>query len=63
MTATRMALFDTARVLELCERDPVFGRAFFRQVAQVLAWRLEETRLRLSQHLHRWAGHAPQGSD
>ena len=61
---TRMALFEMARVLELCERDPTFGRAFFRQVARVLASRLDETRQRLSHHLPRWpAGHRAQGSD
>jgi CRP-like cAMP-binding protein len=61
---TRMALFDLARVLDLCERDPVFGMAFFRQVARLLASRLDETRQRLSHHLPRWPrGHPPQGSD
>jgi CRP-like cAMP-binding protein len=61
---TRMALFEIARVLELCERDPLFGTAFFRQVARVLASRLDETRQRLSHHLPRWPrGHPPQGSD
>jgi CRP-like cAMP-binding protein len=61
---TRMALFEIARVLELCERDPLFGMAFFRQVARVLASRLDETRQRLSHHLPRWpAGHRAQGSD
>jgi CRP-like cAMP-binding protein len=61
---TRMALFEMARVLELCERDPTFGMAFFRQVARVLASRLDETRQRLSRHLPRWPrGHPPQGSD
>jgi CRP-like cAMP-binding protein len=61
---TRMALFGVARVLELCELDPAFGMAFFRQVARVLAWRLDETRQRLSHHLPRWpAGQPPQGSD
>jgi CRP-like cAMP-binding protein len=61
---TRMALFEVARVLELCERDSAFGMAFFREVARVLAWRLDETRQRLSHHLPRWPhGHPPQGSD
>jgi CRP-like cAMP-binding protein len=61
---TRMALFEVARVLELCGRDPPFGMAFFRQVARLLASRLDETRQRLSHHLPRWpAGQPPQGSD
>jgi CRP-like cAMP-binding protein len=61
---TRMALFEMDRVLDLCERDLVFGMAFFRQVAQVLASRLDETRQRLSRHLPRWpGGQPPQGSD
>jgi CRP-like cAMP-binding protein len=61
---TRMALFEIARVLELCERDPLFGAAFFRQVAQVLASRLDETRQRLSHHLPRGPrGQPPHGSD
>jgi CRP-like cAMP-binding protein len=61
---TRMALFEIARVLELCERDPAFGMGFFRQVARVLASRLDETRQRLSHHLPRWpGGQRPQGSD
>ena len=61
---TRMALFEIGRVLELCERDPLFGMAFFRQVARVLASRLDETRQRLSHHLPRWPrDHPPQGSD
>jgi CRP-like cAMP-binding protein len=61
---TRMALFEIGRVLELCERDPRFGMAFFRQVAWVLAWRLDATRQRLSHHLPRWPlDHPPEGSD
>ena len=61
---TRIALFEIARVLELCERDPAFGAVFFRQVARVLASRLDETRQRLSHHLPRWPrGHPPHGSD
>jgi CRP-like cAMP-binding protein len=60
---TRLAVLDVARVLELCERDPLFGMAFYRQVARVLASRLDETRQRLSHHLPRWPrGHPPQGS-
>ena len=61
---TRMALFEMDRVLDLCERDPAFGMAFFRQVARVLASRLDETRQRLSHHLpRRPPGHPPQGRD
>ena len=50
---TRMALFEVARVLELCGRDPPFGMAFFREVARLVASRLDETRKRLSHHLPR----------
>jgi hypothetical protein len=51
-------------VLELCERDTDFGMGFYRQLAGVLAGRLDETRQRLSHHLPRWpGGQAPQGSD
>ena len=61
---TRMALLETARVLELCERDARLGMAFYRQVARVLASRLDETRQRLSHHLPRGPlGHPPEGSD
>src|SRR4051794_5756683 len=49
----RMAVFEVTRVLELCERDPAFGMAFFREVARVVAGRLDETRQRLSHHLPR----------
>jgi CRP-like cAMP-binding protein len=60
---TRMALLEVARVLDLCAREPLFGMAFFRQVARVLAWRLDETRQRLSHHLPRGPlGHPPHGS-
>jgi CRP-like cAMP-binding protein len=61
---TRMALLEVARVPDLCAREPLFGMGFFRQVAQVLAWRLDETRQRLSRHLPRGPlGYPPQGSD
>jgi CRP-like cAMP-binding protein len=50
---TRTAVFEVASVLGLCERDPVFGMAFFREVARVVARRLDETRERLSHHLPR----------
>jgi CRP-like cAMP-binding protein len=63
-TPTRMAVLDIARVLDLCERDPCFGMAFYRQVARVLASRLDETRQRLSHHVpRRPRGHPPEGSD
>jgi CRP-like cAMP-binding protein len=62
---TRMAVLEIARVLELCERDPRFGSAFHRQVALVLASRLDDTRRQLSHHLPRRSlpGHPAQGSD
>jgi CRP-like cAMP-binding protein len=63
-TPTRMAVLDVAGVLELCERDPRLGMAFYRQVARVLASRLDETRQRLSHHLPRGPlGHPAEGSD
>src|SRR3954462_3466179 len=49
----RIALLEVARVLEGCERDPAFGMAFYREVARVVASRLDETRQRLSSHLPR----------
>jgi CRP-like cAMP-binding protein len=62
---TRMAVLEIARVLELCERDPRFGSAFHRQLAILLASRLDDTRWRLSQHLPRRSlpGQPAQGSD
>jgi CRP-like cAMP-binding protein len=62
---TRMAVLDIGRVLDLCERDPRFGMAFHRQVALVLASRLDDTRRELSHHLPRRSlpGHPAQGSD
>jgi hypothetical protein len=50
---------------ELCERDPRFGSAFYRQAANVLASRLDDTRQRLSHHLRGRSlpGHPAQGSD
>jgi CRP-like cAMP-binding protein len=50
---TQVAVFEVAGVLELCERDPAFGMAFFREVARLVASRLDETRKRLSHHLPR----------
>ena len=50
---TRMAIFDVARVHELCERDPSFGKTFYREVARLVARRLDDTRQRLSHHLPR----------
>ena len=62
---TRMAVLEIARVLELCERDPRFASAFYRQVATVLASRLDDTRRQLSHHLPRrsLSGQPAQGSD
>jgi CRP-like cAMP-binding protein len=62
---TRLAVVEIARVLELCERDPQFGSAFHRQVAAVLASRLDDTRWQLSQHLTRrpMPGRLAEGSD
>jgi CRP-like cAMP-binding protein len=64
-TPTRMAVLEIARVLDLCASDPRFGSAFYRQVANVLASRLDATRRELSQHLPRRSlpGHPAEGSD
>ena len=43
-TRCRFAVLDVKQVLELCERDPRFGAAFFRQLALVLSDRLQATR-------------------
>jgi CRP-like cAMP-binding protein len=72
MTATgratgpsRLAAFDIARVLDLCERDPSFGSGFYRQVSILLASRLDDTRWKLARHLARRppAGQPGQESD
>jgi CRP-like cAMP-binding protein len=52
-TPVRLAILDVDQVVSLCERDPVFGTAFHRQVALVLSARLDDTRRRLSRHLTR----------
>jgi CRP-like cAMP-binding protein len=62
---TRMAAFEIARVLELCEREPSFGSGFHRQVSILLASRLDDTRWKLARHLARRSvtGQPAQGSD
>ena len=39
--------FDAAVVRDLCESDPVLGRAVYRYVAETVADRLHHTRVRL----------------
>ncbi|MER7973716.1 MULTISPECIES: cyclic nucleotide-binding domain-containing protein [unclassified Streptomyces] len=46
-TPVRAVEFDATIVRALCEADPVFGRAVSRQVAEVVAERLQSTRTRL----------------
>ena len=53
VTPVRLAVLEVEEVARLCERDPVFGTAFHRQVALVLSARLDDTRRRLSHHLTR----------
>jgi CRP-like cAMP-binding protein len=62
---TRLAVVEIARVLKVCEDDPRFCSAFHRQVANLLASRLDDTRWRLSKHLPRRSlpGQPAQGSD
>jgi CRP-like cAMP-binding protein len=43
-TRSRLAALDVAKVLELCEQNPLFGVAFLRQIALVLSDRLSSTR-------------------
>ena len=53
MTATKALAIDGQQVLDLCRDDPEFGFEFMHRTAQVLAERLDATRL---QHL-RMSGH------
>jgi CRP/FNR family transcriptional regulator, cyclic AMP receptor protein len=53
VTPTRLAALAVDQIVQMCERDPLFGTAFHRQVAIVLSSRLDDTHRRLSQHLHR----------
>jgi CRP-like cAMP-binding protein len=64
-TPLRLAVIEIDQVLALCERDPSFGTAFYRQVALLLSSRLDETRRALSRQLtNRPALGAPsEGSD
>jgi CRP-like cAMP-binding protein len=39
--------FDGARLRQACEQDPVFGYQFMRKLVQVVAQRLQATRLQL----------------
>jgi CRP-like cAMP-binding protein len=52
-TPTRLAVLPVDRIVQLCERDPLFGTAFHRQVAIVMSSRLDDTHRRLSYHLTR----------
>jgi CRP-like cAMP-binding protein len=47
-TPCRLAVFDVQRVVELCERDPVFGLAFLRQAGLHVSERLRSTRRALA---------------
>jgi CRP-like cAMP-binding protein len=61
-TPVRLAVLDAGQVVQLCERDPHFGTAFHRQVAVVIASRLDDVRARLAHHLPR-RPIPPEGSD
>jgi CRP-like cAMP-binding protein len=45
-TASRcqLAVFDSGRIVDLCDHDPSFGVAFLRQIGQVVSDRLNSTR-------------------
>ncbi|MDX3097884.1 cyclic nucleotide-binding domain-containing protein [Streptomyces sp. ME01-24h] len=43
----RAVEYDARTVRALCEADPVFGRAVFRRVAEIIAQRLQHARTRL----------------
>jgi len=64
-TPVRLALLDVGQILQVCERNPLFGAAFYREMARVLSSRLDDTRRRLSHHLPRRsiAGYPAEGSD
>jgi CRP-like cAMP-binding protein len=64
-TPVRLAVVEVDQLLGMCERDPRFGSALFRQVALVLSSRLDDSRRRLSQFLaHRpMVGVRSEGSD
>ena len=69
MTATaravkpvRLAAISVDQIVQMCERDPRFGYAFYRQVAIVLSSRLDDTHRQLSHHLTRRPVQA-EGSD
>jgi len=53
VTPTRLAVLAVDQIVQMCERDPLFGTAFHRQVAIVLSSRLDDTHRRLSHHLTR----------
>ncbi|PJE95316.1 hypothetical protein CUT44_23780 [Streptomyces carminius] len=47
LSPVRAVEFDAARVRELCEADPVLGRAVFLRVAEIVGHRLQSARTRL----------------
>ncbi|WP_031506227.1 cyclic nucleotide-binding domain-containing protein [Streptomyces megasporus] len=47
LSPVRAVEFDAARVRELCEEDPVLGRAVSMKVAEIVAHRLQSARTRL----------------
>ncbi|GAA2403412.1 cyclic nucleotide-binding domain-containing protein [Streptomyces glaucosporus] len=47
LSPVRAVEFDAARVRELCEEDPVLGRAVATKVAEIVAHRLQSARTRL----------------
>jgi CRP-like cAMP-binding protein len=51
VTACQLAVLDVRQVLDLCERDPLFGVAFLRQIAVVMSDRLWDTRRNLARAL------------
>jgi CRP-like cAMP-binding protein len=46
-TRCRLAVLNVRLIRELCESNPRFGMAFFRQIARVLSCRLSSTRRHL----------------
>ena len=46
-TRCRLAVLNVRLIRDLCESDPRFGMAFFRQIARVLSCRLSSTRRHL----------------
>jgi CRP/FNR family transcriptional regulator, cyclic AMP receptor protein len=53
VTPTRLAVLSVDQITQMCERDPLFGTAFHRQMAIVLSSRLDNTHRQLAHHLAR----------